>query len=214
MVRLHRRSVAWFGPPATLGLPDGRPRRIRRGNSPSDRRFFGIEWHAEGGRATCKSKQGRRPLSIQSVEQDGEWLTLTPAYDICPQPRSGGETSQAMMIGPDGFRMCQLAGCLERASTYMLPEIEARELIDHQVEVIERAWNEVAERARMTEVERSFFWRRRFLNPYAFEGYHAQPPIRRRERGAETDGAVRGALRFSAWRPLRAAPPWLRCHAR
>lgn len=113
----------------------------------------------------------RRPPSIQSVEQDGEWLTLTPAYDICPQPRSGGETSQAMMIGPDGFRMCQLAGCLERASTYMLPEIEARELIDHQVEVIERAWNEVAERARMTEVERSFFWRRRFLNPYAFEGY-------------------------------------------
>jgi serine/threonine-protein kinase HipA len=35
---------------------------------------------------------------------DGEWLTLTPAYDICPQPRGGGETSQAMIIGVDGFR--------------------------------------------------------------------------------------------------------------
>jgi serine/threonine-protein kinase HipA len=104
---------------------------------------------------------------------NGEWLSLTPAYDICPQPRGGGETSQAMIIGADGFRMSQLAGCVERASTYMLTEREAREVIDQQVDVIEREWGEVCERARMTEVERSFFWRRQFLNPYAFEGYSA-----------------------------------------
>ena len=102
---------------------------------------------------------------------DGEWLTLTPAYDICPQPRGGGETSQAMAIGSDGFRMSQLAGCVARASTYLLTERDARELIDHQVEAIHRDWDEVSERARMTEVERSYFWRRQFLNPYAFEGY-------------------------------------------
>lgn len=106
---------------------------------------------------------------------DGEWLTLTPAYDICPQPRSGGETSQAMAIGADGFRMSQLAGCVARASTYMLTERDARALIDHQVDVIQREWAEVADLARMTEVDRSFFWRRQFLNPYAFEGYAAAP---------------------------------------
>jgi serine/threonine-protein kinase HipA len=106
---------------------------------------------------------------------DGEWLTLTPAYDICPQPRGGGETSQAMMIGRDGYRMSQLIGCVERASTYMLTAGQARELIDHQVEVIEREWDEVGERASMTEVERSLFWGRQFLNPYAFEGYSAAP---------------------------------------
>lgn len=104
---------------------------------------------------------------------DGEWLTLTPAYDICPQPRGGGETSQAMIIGADGFRLSNLAGCVERASTYMLTESEARELIDHQVGVMESEWDEVCERARMTEVERSFFWRRQFLNRYAFEGHSA-----------------------------------------
>ena len=38
---------------------------------------------------------------------DGECVTLTPAYDICPQPRAGGETTQAMSIGADGFRMSQ-----------------------------------------------------------------------------------------------------------
>ncbi len=102
---------------------------------------------------------------------DGEWLTLTPAYDICPQPRGGGETSQAMIIGEDGFRMSQLVGCVRRASTYLLREREARELIDHQVEVIKREWDAVCDHARMSEVERAFFWRRQFLNPYAFEGY-------------------------------------------
>lgn len=105
----------------------------------------------------------------------GEWLTLTPAYDISPQPRAGGETSQAMAIGADGFRMSQLAGCVERASTYLLGEREARELIDHQVEVIRREWADVAELARMDEVTRALLWRRQFLNPYAFEGYSTAP---------------------------------------
>jgi serine/threonine-protein kinase HipA len=80
-----------------------------------------------------------------------------------------------MAIGADGFRMSQLAGCVERASTYLLGEREARELIDHQVEVIRREWADVAELARMSEVERAFLWRRQLLNPYAFEGYSAAP---------------------------------------
>jgi serine/threonine-protein kinase HipA len=107
---------------------------------------------------------------------DGEWLTLTPAYDICPQPRGGGETSQAMMIGADGYRMSRLAGCVERSTTFLLGASEAREIIDHQVEVIERDWDDVCERAQMTTVERSFFWRRQFLNRYAFEGYASALP--------------------------------------
>ena len=106
---------------------------------------------------------------------NGELLTLTPAYDICPQPRGGGETSQAMIIGADGFRLSRLAGCVERASTYLLTEKEARALIDHQVEAIKSNWDEVCERARMTQVERSFYWGRQFLNPYAFEGYAPVP---------------------------------------
>jgi serine/threonine-protein kinase HipA len=48
---------------------------------------------------------------------DGEWLALTPATTSATQPRAGGETSQAMIIGADGFHMSQLAGCVERAST-------------------------------------------------------------------------------------------------
>ncbi|HEY2055641.1 MAG TPA: HipA domain-containing protein [Solirubrobacterales bacterium] len=102
---------------------------------------------------------------------DGAELTLTPAYDLCPQPRGGGETSQAMAIGADGWRMSQVAGCLERARTYRLSETDAREIIDHQIEVIESQWEEVCDLAAMTKVDRSGFWHRQFLNPYALEGY-------------------------------------------
>ena len=79
------------------------------------------------------------------------------------------------MIGADGYRMSQLAGCVERASTYLLTKREARDVIDWQVETIEREWEDVSERARMTEVERALFWGRQFLNRYAFEGYASAP---------------------------------------
>ncbi|MCP3936885.1 MAG: HipA domain-containing protein [Actinomycetia bacterium] len=102
---------------------------------------------------------------------DGRDLELTPAYDICPQLRAGGETAQAMAIGRDGFRLSQLAGCVKAAAEYLLSESEARLIIDHQVEVIEAEWSEVADDATMTEADRQYFLRRQFLNPFAFEGY-------------------------------------------
>ncbi len=102
---------------------------------------------------------------------DGEMLTLTPAYDICPSPRSGGEASQAMAIAPGGNRMSQVRACVEAASTYLLSESEAREIVDHQVGAIEAEWEQSCEAARLSEVERAYFWRRQFLNAYALEGY-------------------------------------------
>ena len=102
---------------------------------------------------------------------DGTALSLTPAYDICPQPRAGGETAQLMAIGQDGYRMSQVAGCVAHASTYLLPEPDAREIVDHQIDVIETEWADVCEQAALTEVERVGFWQRQFLNPYATEGY-------------------------------------------
>ncbi|HSZ69761.1 MAG TPA: HipA domain-containing protein [Solirubrobacteraceae bacterium] len=102
---------------------------------------------------------------------DGTALTLTPAYDICPQPRAGGETAQLMAIGEGGYRLSQVAGCVARASTYLLSESAAREIVDHQIDTIETQWGEVCDRAGLTKIDRSAFWRRQFLNPYATEGY-------------------------------------------
>jgi len=110
---------------------------------------------------------------------DGSALSLTPAYDICPQLRSGGEASQAMIIGDDSdsFRLSQLTGCVERAHIYQLSQAEAREIIDHQIAAIEDNWDDVCDRAELPEVERKRFWGRQFLNPFALEGYSTASTI-------------------------------------
>jgi serine/threonine-protein kinase HipA len=101
---------------------------------------------------------------------DGKILTLTPAYDICPQPRSGGEATQAMAIRRDGYRYSQLAGCVAAATeTYLLSKAEAKDIVDHQVDTIRSQWGEAAEVARLTAVERDRLWGRQILNPYALE---------------------------------------------
>ncbi|MCW3027257.1 MAG: hypothetical protein JWN81_468 [Solirubrobacterales bacterium] len=102
---------------------------------------------------------------------DGSQLSLTPAYDICPQPRSGGEAAQAMDISTGGFRLSQLAGCVEAAPQYLLSDDDARQIIDRQIDAIRTSWQEVSEMASMTSDERNYFWERQLLNPYAFEGY-------------------------------------------
>lgn len=102
---------------------------------------------------------------------DGEALTLTPAFDICPTPRGGGEAAQVMAIGADGWRFSQVAGCVERAAIYRLSAPEARAVIDHQIETISQEWSDVCDRASLSEVDRRGFWQRQFLNPYALIGY-------------------------------------------
>jgi serine/threonine-protein kinase HipA len=102
---------------------------------------------------------------------DGAQLTLTPAYDICPQLRSGGETAQAMAIGRDGFRASQLAGCVTASETYLLSDSAARAIINHQLDVINNQWIDAADAARLTAAERDQLWGRQILNPYALYDY-------------------------------------------
>lgn len=100
---------------------------------------------------------------------DGRRLRLTPAYDICPQLRSGGEATQAMMIGRDGYRFSNLRGCVDRATDYGLTSSEARAIVDHQVAVVERDWDEVCDLAGLTEVDRQLLRQRGVLHPYALQ---------------------------------------------
>ncbi len=102
---------------------------------------------------------------------DGSRLTLTPAYDITPMLRAGRTAEQVMAIGEDGWKRSQLGGCVERASTYHLSAAEAHEIIDHQIETIARHWNDACDLARLTRAEREAFWRRQFLNSFAFDDY-------------------------------------------
>jgi serine/threonine-protein kinase HipA len=103
-----------------------------------------------------------------------ELLKLTPAYDICPQLRSGGEATQTMAIHPgEGGNLSRLATCVEAAEIYQLTRAEARELIDRQLDVIRTQWNAAADEVRLSKSERDGLWGRQILNPFCLEGFRA-----------------------------------------
>jgi serine/threonine-protein kinase HipA len=92
---------------------------------------------------------------------------LTPAYDICPQGRTGQEASQAMEI-IDGDRMSRLSICLKATGQFQLSQKEGRDIIEHLIGVIKENWDRVCDEAELNEIDRTLFWGRQFLNPYAF----------------------------------------------
>ncbi len=99
---------------------------------------------------------------------NGKTLSLTPAYDICPQGRTGNEASQAMLISGNN-RLSKLKSCLEAAPHFLLSEDEAKAILDWQREAIETNWNAVCDEANLSEIDRKLFWKRQFLNPSVFE---------------------------------------------
>lgn len=99
---------------------------------------------------------------------NGKTLRLTPAYDICPQGRTDSEATQAMLIS-GGNRLSKLKSCLDAAPHFQLTEKKAQAIIEKQREAIESNWNKVCDEARLSTIDRDLFWRRQFLNPFAFE---------------------------------------------
>lgn len=97
---------------------------------------------------------------------DGKHLSLTPAYDICPQNRAGNEQGQAMLILGNN-NASQLNTCLAAAQNFLLSKDEAYDIFEHQKLVIETNWQSVCDEAELSEVDRRLFWKRQFLNPFS-----------------------------------------------
>ena len=100
---------------------------------------------------------------------DGKTLTLTPAYDICPQSRAGNEASQAMLITGNN-RRSTLATCMEAAPNFLLDKQTAAGIIQDMLATMRTEWETTCDEASLSEVDRNLFWKRIFLNPYIFEG--------------------------------------------
>ena len=93
-------------------------------------------------------------------------ISLTPAYDICPQARTGGEATQAMFItGNDARARFRSAF---RPRRYSCSYSEATDLVAGQIKAIKRFWKKICDTAALSEVDRNFLWRRQFLNAFAF----------------------------------------------
>jgi len=99
---------------------------------------------------------------------NGKELSLTPAYDICPQGRAGNEASQAMLISQNN-NLSQLRTCLDAAHNFLLSENDARLIFDAQISIIKAHWDSVCDEARLSEVDKNLLWKRQFLNPFSIE---------------------------------------------
>jgi len=99
---------------------------------------------------------------------DGNELRLTPAYDICPQNRTGQESSQAMLLSHDDNHS-RFSTCLSAATAFMLSEAQASEVILHQVDTLVKNWGSLCDEAALSRVDRGFFIGRQFLNPYSYQ---------------------------------------------
>lgn len=117
---------------------------------------------------------------------DGKMLTLTPAYDICPQNRTGNEATQAMLIKGEA-RASTLATCLAAAPDYHLKETEAAALIEQQITTIAKTWQAICDDAKLSPVDRTLFAGRQFLNSYALENLTGHKALHDAYRAARND---------------------------
>lgn len=107
---------------------------------------------------------------------DGSQLKLTPAYDICPQNRTGQESSHAMLLSDDDNHS-RFSTCITAANEFMLNENQAIEIILQQVEAFVKNWGTLCDEATLSRVDRGFFIGRQFLNPYSYQDLDQQFPI-------------------------------------
>ena len=99
---------------------------------------------------------------------NGKDLTLTPAYDICPQNRAGNEASQAMLIYGNN-NLSWLKSCLETAHNFLLSKVEARDIFEKLITTVEQHWDTVCEEAELSDADKKLLWGRQFLNPFSTE---------------------------------------------
>ena len=99
---------------------------------------------------------------------DGKMLALTPAYDICPQSRTGGEATQAMLIQGE-TRLSRFKECINAAPQFLLSEKEAIQIIEEIAISIIGNWGDICKESEISTVDRKLLGSHQFFNPFAFE---------------------------------------------
>lgn len=94
-------------------------------------------------------------------------LLLTPCYDICPSPRSGTESNQAMFIG-NGDRRSLLVTCLNNAKQYLLEYSEAKEIISDMIQTVRIEIGNIFEKYDLPQKLFDSLYKSAIFNDYAF----------------------------------------------
>ena len=73
-----------------------------------------------------------------------------------------------MKIAGD-HRSSKLSVCIDASRHFLLSAKDARAIAEKQQAAIETHWDDVCDEAKLSEVDKNLFWRRQFLNPFAFQ---------------------------------------------
>lgn len=102
---------------------------------------------------------------------NGTTLSLTPAYDLCPQPRIGQEATQAMAIEGSEGNFSTLANVRSISEHFQITSEKAYTLINEMISTLESHWGNICEDAGLSLVERNRLWENCILNPFCFRGW-------------------------------------------
>lgn len=100
---------------------------------------------------------------------DGKHLDLTPAYDLCPQPRLGFESTQAMAINGSYGNASKLSNIITTADQYHLTKEQALVVHADLIDGIKNKWQQVCDEGELSKLESDQLWGKSVFNPFAFE---------------------------------------------
>lgn len=102
---------------------------------------------------------------------DGKILTLTPAYDLTPQLRTGQIATQAMALDGIEGNYSTLVNVLSISDSFQIPKSQAHDLIENMIMNIEKHWRNVCEEADLSGIEQERMWQKIIFNPFAFQNW-------------------------------------------
>jgi serine/threonine-protein kinase HipA len=100
---------------------------------------------------------------------DGKNLNLTPAYDLCPQPRFGQEASQAMRIDGCEGNLSKLTNVISICEYFQLGKEEAQLIVNSMIQTIKDNWLSVCTEANLNAKQQEQLWGASILNPFCFQ---------------------------------------------
>lgn len=98
---------------------------------------------------------------------DGECLDLTPAYDVCPQPRTGMSANQAMTVGKWG-RQSNLQNAVGECERFGLGQDEAKAITEEITTTVRNNWENVFADSGVPEGDRRYLSQATLLSESIF----------------------------------------------
>lgn len=98
-------------------------------------------------------------------------MKLTPAYDICPQLRSGFEATQAMQIEGKANNFSTISNVVSVCEHFLIESQQAKDLANFMVDTINSNWKDICGSAELTKKESELLYGKSVLNAFVFQDF-------------------------------------------